>query len=206
MCGASDQQKDTYDEQQQFYQQMMEQQTQAWGEDQEVLAAIRGVSQPIFAAGPSQEGYSPEEKAAMETQVTEGTAQNYAKAARAVGDQLAAAGGGNLAIPNGAADQIKASVATSSAQEESREQSQITQNDWQQGYQNWLQAGQNMMGVAGQLNPVAYSGAATGAGSAASSTANQIAEESNSWINAAIGAAGAVGGGLIEANPKGIFD
>jgi hypothetical protein len=205
MCGASDQQKDTYDEQQQFYQQMMEQQTQAWGEDQEVLAAIRGVSQPIFAAGPSQEGYSPEEKAAMETQVTEGTAQNYAKAARAVGDQLAAAGGGNLAIPNGAADQIKASVATSSAQEESREQSQITQNDWQQGYQNWLQAGQNMMGVAGQLNPVAYSGAATGAGSAASSTANQIAEESNSWINAAIGAAGAVGGGLIEANPKGIF-
>jgi hypothetical protein len=206
MCGASDQQTDTYNEQQQFFQQMMQQQTQAWGEDQEVLAAIRGVSQPIFAAGPSQEGYSPEEKAAMETQVTEGTAQNYAKVATALGDQMAAAGGGNLAIPNGAADQIKAGVATSAAQEESREQSQITQNDWQQGYQNWLQAGQNMMGVAGQLNPVAYSGAATGAGSAASSTANQIAEESNSWINAAIGAAGAVGGGLIEANPKGIFD
>lgn len=201
MCGASSQQKQTYDEQQQFYQQLMKEQDTAFAQDQSVLAQIRSVAAPIFAAGPSQEGFAPQEKAALETQATQGTAATYAKAATAVNENLAAAGGGNLAIPNGAADQIKAQVAESAAQTESAEKLQITGADYQQGYQNWLTAGNQMMGVSGQLNPTAYGSTANQGGSAAASTANQIAEESNSWINAAIGAAGAIGGGALG-NPN----
>jgi hypothetical protein len=205
MCGASSQQTETYNEQQQFYQQAMEQQSEAWGQDQEILSAMKGVYGPIFAAGPSQEGFAPEEKAALNTQVTEGTAQSYKNASTAVNEKLATLGGGNLALPNGATAQIQAQVAEAAAQTESQQRSQITEADYNQGYQNWLQASTGLTGVSNALNPVAYSGAATSAGGQAANTANQIASENNSWINAALGAAGAIGTGVIGENPGGIF-
>jgi hypothetical protein len=205
MCGATEQQTDIANEQQQFYSNAIQQQQQAWGDDQEILSAMKNVYQPIFNAGPSQQGFSSQERAAMNTQVTEGTAQNYAAASKAVGEQLAAQGGGNVDIASGGAAQLKAQVAQSAAQEMSQEQNQITQADWQQGYNNWLNAAQGMSETAQLYNPLGYSGAATNAGSAAGTTANQIAQENNSWINAALGAAGSVGSAVVGENPGNIF-
>jgi len=176
----------------------MQQQQAAWGQEQEILNTMRATYAPIFSKGPSQEGFSPEEKAALNTQVTEGTAQSYADAAQAVNEQLAAQGGGNMVIPSGATDTIKAAMAQSAATNAANQRLGIKQASWQQGYQNWLNAAQGMTNAAGLINPVAYSGAATNAGSAASSTANEIAQANNSWINAAIGAAGAIGGGMAS--------
>jgi hypothetical protein len=201
MCGATQQQKDIADQQQQFYTNAIQQQQEAWGDDQEILNAMKSIYGPIFAQGPSQEGYSPEEKASMNTSVIEGTAQNYAKASEAVGEQLAAQGGGNVYIPSGGAEQLKAQVTQSAAEEMSREQQQIVQGDYQQGYNQWLAAAQGMGNVAELYNPLGYSSAATNAGGAAGTTANQIAQENNSWLNAALGAAGAIGGG-IAGNPN----
>jgi hypothetical protein len=59
--------------------------------------------------------------------------------------------------------------------------------------------------VSGELNPTAYNNSATGAGDSASKTANDIAQAQNSWINAALGAAGVIGGAVVGENPKGIF-
>jgi len=205
MCGASQEQTDTYNEQQQFYQQAMKQQSEAWDADQEILKTLRAQYAPIFASGPSQEGMSTQEKAALYTSATENAASEFSKASTAVNEKLATLGGGNMALPNGATAQIQANVSQAAAAEASREKTQITQADYAKGYQNWLTAGQGLFGINQSLNPVAYSGAATGAGSATASTANQIAAESNSWINAAIGAAGDIGGAVIGENPGGIF-
>lgn len=205
MCGATSQQTTTYNEQQAFYQQAMQEQAAAYGEDQDILSQMQKVYSPIFTAGPSQEGFSPEEKAALQSGVTDTTAADYQQAQQAVGESMAAEGGGNIVIPNAAAASIKGQIATSAASQEAQQRNQITSADWQQGYQNWLNAASGMMGVSGQVNPLGYSEAATGAGSAAGTTANQIAQESNSWINAALGAAGAIGSGVIGENPGGIF-
>lgn len=213
MCGASSQQTQTYNEQQLFYQNAMQQQQEAWGQDQDILAQMRAVYAPIFQKGPSQEGFSPEEKATLNTQVTEGTAADYAQAAQAINQKLAAQGGGNIAIPSGASSAIQADVATSAAQQEASQRLGITQASYAQGYQNWLNAAAGMGNINSALNPVAYSGAATNAGNSAATTANEITQANNSWINAAIGAAGAIGGGMASGgffnqggggNPSGI--
>lgn len=205
MCGASSEQSDTYNEQAAFYKEATQQQAEAWAQDQDILKTLQSTYTPIFASGPSQEGFSPAEKAAYQTQITEGTAQSYAQASQAVNEKLATLGGGQLALPNGATAQIQAQVAQSAAEKESQQRLQVTQADYNQGYQNWLQASQGLFGVNQSLNPVAYSGAATGAGTAAGTTANQIATENNSWMNAALGAAGAIGSGVVAENPHNIF-
>lgn len=197
MCGASSEQGETYDLQNQFFQESLKEQAASYAQDQGLLKTLQGVYQPIFQAGPSQEGFSPEEKASLETGVIDRTATNYQTAARAVNEQLMAQGGGNIAIPSGATAQIQAGVAQSAAQEQSREEGQITQANWSAGYQNWLNAGKGMFGISDQLNPLGYSNAATSAGSESAKTANQIAEQSNSWLNAAIGAAGTIGGAYL---------
>jgi hypothetical protein len=194
MCGSTPQQSQIETQQQQFMSEAMQQQETSWSQDQDILAQMRAVYQPIFAAGPSQEGFSPEEKANLNTQVTDQTAQNYGQAAQAVGEQLAAQGGGNIAIPSGATATIKGQLASSAASQEASERLGITQGSYEQGYQNWLNAAQGMTNAAKMTDPVGFSGAATSAGGAAASTANQIATQQNSWINAAIGAAGNIGG------------
>jgi hypothetical protein len=122
-----------------------------------------------------------------------------------VGESLAAQGGGNETIGSGGAAQLKAETAQSAAGELSREQTQIKESDYQQGYNQWQAAAGGLESIAAGQNPLGYESAATGAGGAAGTTANQIAEQQNSWINAAIGAAGSIGGAVINQNPGGIF-
>ena len=195
MCGASKEQKNTYAEQQSFYKEIMDEQHSAYSADQGLLKTLNSVFTPIFVKGPKQEGYTPEQKAELNASVTDQTAQNYKQAAQVVGENMAASGGGNTIFPSAVEQSVKASIATSAAQNESQQRQQIQQASWDQGYQNWLNAGQGMFNVSSQLNPLGYSQQTTNAGSAAASTANQIAQESNSWINAAIGAAGMAAGG-----------
>lgn len=195
MCGSTSAQGEIEQQQQQFQLESEQEQQAAYQQDQALLKQMQGVYAPIFAKGPDQEGFSPAMKADLNTQITEGTAANYAKAAEATNAQFAAEGGGNTLIPSGQQAQMKANVAQSAAQEMSSEQLQTTQANYQQGYNNWLQAGQGLFGVSGQLNPLGYGSQVNTAGENAASTANQIATQQNSWINAAIGAAGAIGGG-----------
>lgn len=206
MCGASPQQTQIEQQQQQFMSEAMRQQETSWGQDQDILAQMKSAYTPIFAKGPSQEGFSPEEKAALNTTITDQTAQGYTQAAQATNEQLAAQGGGNVAIPSGAAATIKGQLASSAASQEASARLGVTQASYQQGYQNWLNAATGMNTMAQMVSPTQFTTAATGTGNAAASTANQIAQENNSWVNAAIGAAGNIGaaaltGGMSEILP-----
>lgn len=205
MCGASSQQNQVESEQNQFYEQAMQEQSAAYSEDQEILNQMKSIYTPILQAGPNQKGFSQEEDNTLNATAVEGTAENYEQAAKAVGEQTAAEGGGDTPITSGGNTELKAQTAAASAQQESSEENQIEEADYSQGYNEWQNAATGLATVAGQLNPTAYENAATSAGSATSTTANEIAQENNSWINAAIGAAGSIGGAVVSENPGGIF-
>jgi hypothetical protein len=194
MCGASDSQKNLEAEQADFYKQAMEMTRQQYEHQQAIWGPMAKQFQSIFDKGPNTEGFSEAQKADLTSQVVTGTAQNYKQASEAISESLAAEGG-PAGSGNGAQDQIRASIASSAAAQKSKQELGIEEASYEQGYQEWLQAGQGLTSIAAGENPVGFENAATESGSAASKTANDIATQDNSWINAAIGAAGAIGSG-----------
>jgi len=199
MTGPTSQQVTLQNEQIQAYQQAQQLTAQQYANQQSIYGPMVGMFQSIFQKGPNQEGFSGAEKSQLDAQAVEGTAENYSQAAKAVGESEAAEGGGNNPLPTGAQEQTKAEIATSAAQEESGQETQIDQADYQQGYNEWLSAAGGLESIAAGENPLGYESNETSAGSAASSTAAQIASEDNSWINSAIGAAGAIGAAATKA-------
>lgn len=202
MCGATDQQNQLETSQADFYNEATQQQQQVYGEDQEILSALKQSYAPILAAGPNQQGFTQGETNNLNTQATEGTASTYSQASKALREGQAATG---VTAPTGAMNAEQEELASSAANSEAQQKQQITQANYGQGYNEWQTAANGLTASAGLLNPAGYSGAATGAGESAANTANQIASQSNSWLNAALGAAGSIGTGIVSENPGDIF-
>lgn len=194
MSGPTDQQTQLGDAQLAAYQQASQLTQQQYAHQQAIFAPMVSQFQSIFAKGPGQKGFSDEETAALNSQAVEGTAENYGNAARAVGETMAARGGGTNPLPTGADSAIQSGIATSAAQEQSRQENQINAANYGQGYNEWENAGRGLETIAAGENPLGYQRNQTGAGEAAGTTASQIASEDNSWINAAIGAVGSAAG------------
>lgn len=205
MCGATSAQEDLQSEQMAFYKTANEQSATTFAEDQAILKQMQDVYSPILAKGPNQKGFSDEERNNLDSQAIEGTADNYSKAARAVNESIAAEGGGNIPMPTGSQIALKEQVAEAAAREESRQQSEIINADYTAGRTQFNQASEALLSASHELNPTAYSNAATNAGSAASKTASDIAAANNSWVNAALGAAGSIGSAVVSENPGNIF-
>jgi hypothetical protein len=194
MSGPSATQLNLQQEQADFYQEGMQESTTAFGEQQALLSQMEAVYDPILAKGPNQEGFSTAEENNLNAQATEGTATNYAGAAKAVNEELASEGGGTNPLPTGGATQLKEEVAASAAAQQSGEENQIIQANYAQGYNEFEGATQALATASGELSPTSYESAATSAGSAAEQTANQINQEENSWEAPVLGAIGAIGG------------
>lgn len=203
MSGPSSAQLTLQQDQLAFYQQGMQESQTAFGEQQDLLAQMNAVYGPILAKGPNQPGFSTSEENALNAEAVEGTATNYASAARGVNEQEAAEGGGNNPLPSGGEEQARAQVAEAAAGQESSEESQIEQANYAAGEQQFEQAGQALATASGQLNPAGYINATTGAGSEAEKTANQINQEKNSWMAPVLGALGGIGSALINKIPSG---
>jgi hypothetical protein len=195
MCGSTAAQDQLQGEQMQAYQQAQQLTAQQYAHEQAIFAPMATKFQSILDKGPGQKGFSDGELEDLNSQAVEGTAENYEHAAKALGENQAARGGGDISMPSGAEDEEREQLAASSANSESQQESGIKQADYQQGYENWRTAGANLMGIATGENPLGFENAATSSGSAAGTTADQIAQADNSWVNAAIGAAGAAAGG-----------
>jgi hypothetical protein len=206
MC-ATGQQTDLSNEQTAFYGQLQQQDAQNFGEFQSIMPQLTGPLEKVISGGPSQQGFSQGELNSLNTTATEGVAQNYASASKALKENQAAEGGGNTYLPSGVNSQEQESLLSSSAQQQSSEQQQIQQAGYAQGNANFNAATSALEGEQGELNPNATAGEATSAGSAAGNTANQIAQENESWEAPLIGAVGSVAGagltgGLSAAFPK----
>lgn len=202
MCGATQQQTDISDEQQQFYKTLSDEYSTIFGQSQGITSALTSAFTPILQAGPSQTGFSPSEENALQTQNTQNVATDYAQAQRATAQILAARGGGNTMLPSSVTSNILASNANAAAAQRAQGQNTITQANYAQGYQNWQTASNVLSSTAGLLNPNAYSSSATTAGGAAATTANQIAQANFAPWGAAAGALGAIGGAAVGKLPN----
>lgn len=194
MCGSTGAQNQIEASQQQFYNTLSANAGTEFGIDSSLYKELTGAFAPIFDKGPSQEGFSEAENTALNTQATQGVATNYQAAAKAAREQAAAEGGGNVPIPSGQEAELGQEIATSAAGQESNEENQITQANYQQGFQNWEAAAQGMLSAPGVFsNSTSAAGVANQGGEAAATTANQIAQQNNSWMGAVGGMLGSIG-------------
>lgn len=117
----------------------------------------------LTAAMKNPQGMSPEGLAAARTSATQQSATDYSHAQAAVNGQLAARGGSTL--PSGVDAQIRGSIASAGAQEESGAQNDITLQNEQLRQQNYWNAVNGLSSVANQYNPNGFASEATGANS-----------------------------------------
>jgi len=203
-CGATQGQKDVANQQLSAYQALQQQGQAVFGDSSSVFNDLRNSLGPIVAAGPGQEGFSPAEKSALQSQAITQTGQAYRNAKQAAGEAMAAQGGGNVGdVTGGSNTAINLGIANSAAQQTSNELNTIDQQDYAVGRQNYENAVQGLGSSTGVFNPATSAAeAATGSGTAAANTQNQIAEQDNSWVGAVAGALGNIGGvatgGLIR--------
>lgn len=198
MCGGpSSTQQQLQTEQANFYSTLTQEYSTVFGETQGILSELTNTFEPILAKGPNQEGFSPEEKANLNTQAIEGTAQNFNQANTALNEKLAAEGGGDEFLPSGAKEQLNEELSASSSAEQSREESTILSEDYAAGKQQFDEAAAVLAGQEAGVGSAAanFAGATTGAGSSAEKTASDIASEENSWLTPVMGAVGGILGG-----------
>lgn len=195
MCGGpTGTQAQLQSEEAQFYQTQIQAYNAAYGKYTDLTNAIQQQFAPILAAGPGQYGYTTPEDAALRTQATEGTAQNYAAASRALAQRTAAQGGGtsNVNATGGPATAENARLAGLAAQTESQQQLGITTSGYDLGRQMWQNAITGTQQLAQGWNPNQFAGSTTSAGGLASSEANTIAQQQQSAWGSVLGALGGV--------------
>jgi hypothetical protein len=207
--GASAQQTDIANSQQNFTNQLMSNYSQQFASQNAILGTLQNSLNPIVNAGPNQFGFSKAETNNLNSQALQGTGQQYANASKALGQQQAAQGGGNSYLPTGAQAQQQAGLAANAANQSSSQLMGIQQAGYQQGYNQYQSAVGQLGGVAGMYNPTGYAGEANTSGADAASTANQVAQlnnEASPWNfvggilgGAASAFAGGFGGGLGKA-------
>jgi hypothetical protein len=204
-CGATQGQNNALNQQTSLTQQMTQQGQQIFGNSSQVFNDLIGSLSPTVAAGPSQQGFSQAELSNLNSSAITQTGQSYQNEKSAVGNAMAASGGGTSALPSGATEGADFSLAENAGNQTASQLSQIKQADYQQGEQNYNTALSGMESATGVFNP------ATSAGSAASSaaeneatTANQIATQNNSWVQGVTGALGGIAAGGMNGYLSGL--
>jgi len=144
----------------------------------DILNKLNESLSPIVEAGPNQQGFSPQELASLTT-----TAVNNAAAANRNAQQAAgnfAAGQNNTSgLQSGVQKQIRGSIASSAANQESNALNQITQANYNQGNQNFWRAQGGMSALSGQYNPAEFGSLSNNANEAAFGEADKIQQEKN---------------------------
>lgn len=146
-----------------------------FGQQQGVLNSLNRSLSPILSAGPSQEGFSGAEKAALNTQ-----AINSAGAANRSAQQAAAnfgagqGGGATSGLQSGITKQIQGSIASQSANQLASAQNNIVQQDYSAGNRNYWSAQGAMQQLGQQYNPSAAESGSISEGGQAFSEASNI--------------------------------
>src|SRR5689334_18812338 len=92
-CGPSNAEKNLAAQEAQFSQVLQGNYSTRFQNQNEVLGRLNNSLTPTLEAGPSQQGFSSQELAALNTRALNSTGANYANAARALNGQLAGRGG-----------------------------------------------------------------------------------------------------------------
>jgi len=197
--GASAQQTQLADSQQNFYNTLSSDYNTQFANQSAILGTLQNSLAPIVAGGPNQFGFSQQETNALNSQALQGTGQQYANASKAVGAQQAAQGGGNSYLPTGAQAAQQGALASAYANQASNQLLGIQQAGYQQGYNQYQSAIGQLGGVAGMYNPTGYAGSANQGGGVANAEANEVTQLNNAaspW-NVVGGILGGVAGSFL---------
>ncbi len=193
---ASTAENNVANQQANFYQTLANDYSTQFKNQGNILSAISAAWSPILSAGINQQGYSPAELDALDTNVLDTNSQAYQNAQRATNAAIDSRGGGNEFLPSGAADQIDSQLADQAAQSTALGLQNNTINDYNTGRQNFLNASAALSGNAALYSPTSYAGSANNAGSAAFNSANTINQQ-NDTFGAIAGALGGIAGDAL---------
>jgi hypothetical protein len=192
MCGPSSQEKAIAGEQQSLASLLSADFSQRFSEQSSTLQNLNNLLTPIAEAGPDQQGFGAQELAALGTQVGEGVGANYSKATQSLNNVLAARGGGGEVLPTGSSAALQATLASSAADQMSKEQLGITEANYSQGRKNWQEATAGLSALANQYNPGEFSGQAQKGYDSAFGMADKIQQENNQAQAEIIGGIGSI--------------
>lgn len=197
--GSSQQQNQVSNEQAAYYQTIQQQQAQAYSGQQAILDSLKQAWAPVLAAGPSQQGFSADQRNALNTQAIEGTGAEYQKASQAVRELQAARGGGNQVLPSGVDEQQQAQIASAAAGDQASKRLNIVNADYAAGRANFSDATSALAGAAGMYAPTSYASAANQAGQNAFGSATQVQQMNNqgSFWNTIGGVLGGAAGAFL---------
>jgi hypothetical protein len=193
ICGPSGQEKAIAGQQQDLSTLLSSDFSQRFGQQSAVLQNLNNMLTPIAQAGPDQQGFGAQELAALNTQAGESIGANYSKATQSLQNVLASRGGGNEFLPTGARSALQETLASSAADQMSKEQLGITRANYGQGRQNWQEATAGLSALANQYNPGEFSGQAQKGFDSAFGMADKIQQEKNQQQMAIAGGIAALG-------------
>lgn len=170
---------------------------QRFGEQSGIFDQLTKANQAIYASGPDQQGFGPQERAALNTVSDQRVADNYQMAKAATGNALASVGGGNTFLPSSVNAGLTAANAQAAAGMRSGLQNQNTLANYEQGRSNWLNAGAALSGVAGMEDPTKYGSQALAANDNYFSQATQIFNQNQQAKSQMWGAIGGLAGSFL---------
>lgn len=164
----------------------------------EILSSLQNSLTPILSGGPSQEGFSAAEKAALNTQ-----AINASGAANKNAQQAAAnfgASRGDSTLTSGVQKQIQAGVASNSAGQLASAQNSIVQQDYSAGNRNYW-ATQGALGALGNSEDSSqFATLANGATQNAFSDQDTVSNEKNAEAGQIAGGVAGLAGAFAGTN------
>ncbi len=165
-----------------------------FGTQSSYMDTVSNALKPIVSGGPNQEGFNAAEKANLETTNLNANAAANRNAAQSVSNALAGRGGGGTSgLVSGVDQQIKASIASQSANATAAGQNQIEAADYATGRQQFDAATQGLESLTSLANPSSFGSEATSGFGQSFSEADKISQEKNAE---AADIAGAITGGV----------
>jgi hypothetical protein len=144
----------------------------------DLLSKLSSSIKPIIAAGPNQQGFSPAESAALNTQAINSSGAAARNAKQAAGN-FSAGQNNSSGLQSGVQQQIEGSIDSSSANQLATTQNQITQANYNQGRQNYFAGLNALSSVTSQYDPAQFSSQAGQNFSTAFNQADKIQQEKN---------------------------
>ena len=203
MCGASATLTNLANSATAFAGQVQQQASQIFGSASTVFNNLVGTIQNVVKGGPGQAGWGATEAAAVNSQIINNAAANARNEKSAVGNSIAAIGGGNTVSPSGLEVGANLNVAQNVENAKSQQEEQATVANFQQGNQNYTNAVNQEMQLPSVFNAsAAADNAAVGANTAATTAQTAVSSANNWWeplVGAGIGAAGKMGAAYLGA-------
>lgn len=157
---------------------------------------------PVIAAGPEQQGFSPEELAARNTQAINAAGAANRNAVQSASNSMAGrgqsrgapgVGGGDSGLQSGIESAIRGGIASSSANQLANAQNEITSENYAVGRSNYRTALAGSQALSGEYNPQGFGGMAQSGLSTAFGEEDKINSENQAVGRDILGAVTGIG-------------